>query len=275
MNDFETGIAVGYLLKVGKKAKLTNMDVQASTSDNAWHRYNPPTGYDGFEYFRVKGIKEKEDLIEQLQQELQEMEECCDEVKDTLEEITGERPVRPEDIITEIEQIAEDEEEEEKENKIFETLYEKEEVNLISDADLPSNSAFTELDLSFCIVEEWYTHPTQGYTVKRINIYAIVDGQRIPCTTLQNGTEVINSQGDRVFNCEFTDMVVTFTNATHNGELMLTFTQTNTVISSGTTRTFSNYAWWSGIDYSTMGYQSAAAATAAYNNAGGTTYTPK
>lgn len=274
MNSFETGIAVGYLLKVGKKPKLTHMAVQASTSDNSWHTYNPPTGYDGFEYFRVKGIKEKQDEIERLTRELQEMEDCCEDVKDTLEEITGERPVRPEDIITEIEQIAEDEEEEEKENKIFETLYDKEPVNLISDADLPSNSAFTAGDLSIIIMEEWYTHPTLGYTVKRIWLYAIVNGQRIPATSLQVGTEVINSAGVRVFTCDFTNAQITFTNATHNGNLMVTFTQTNTTVSSGTTRTFSNYAWWEGVDYTTLGYNSAAEATAAYTGIGGTTYTP-
>ena len=275
MNSFETGIAVGYLLKVGKKPKLTTMDVQASTSDNAWHTYNPPTGYDGFEYFRVKGIKEKQDEIERLTRELQEMEDCCEDVKDTLEEITGERPVRPEDIITEIEQIAEDEEEEEKENKLFEGLFNRDPSPLISSENLPSNSAFQAGELGIVIVEEWYTHPTQGYTVKRINVYAVVNGQRIPATSLQAGTEVINSQGERIFNCEFTDITITFSNSAHAGYLMLTWTQTNTVISSGQTRTFSNFAWWDSVDYTTLGYNSAAEATAAFANIGGTVYTQK
>lgn len=270
MNDFETGIAVGYLLKVGKRAKLTTMDVQASTSDNAWHTYNPPSGFDGFEYFRVKGIKEKEDLIEQLRQELQEMEECCDEVKDTLEEITGERPVRPEDIVTAIEEIAEDEKENEKYKGIVDTLLDEDTALDPADVDCASNSAVSVGDVVIIFKEEWVDHPNYGYTDKQVKRYAVFNGQTYPAITSHYGHIVIDSGGNKS-QVQFYNFEFVFSNSNWPQKLYLKYDYSHT--RGGSTSTGHDYTVFD-ITYQDLGYASAAEAEAAMNSMSANVYYP-
>ena len=271
MNSFETGIAVGYLLKVGKKPKLTTMDVQASTSDNSWHTYNPPTGYDGFEYFRVKGIKEKQDEIERLTRELQEMEECCDEVKDTLEEITGERPVRPEDIITAIEEIAEDEKENEKYKEIVDTLLDEDTALNPADVDCASNSAVEIGDVVFVFKEEWVDHPTYGYRDKQVIRYAIFNGQTYPATTSQYGHTVIDSGGNKTL-VQFYNFQILFSNTGWSGKLYLRYQYSHT--RGGQTSTGWDYSVWNDISFEDLGYTSIAEAEADMNSKVANVYHP-
>lgn len=269
MNSFETGVCVGYLLNNGTTAKLTHIDVSAPENTTDYVRYDPPSNFDGFEYFRVKGIKDKVDEIAQLQQELEdteeELEECHEACTEVAISIGLPIPVEdPWEVVEGVQDVVD-------EDTALGILFPKIPISSVTDVDIPSNAAFSIGDLYVVFLEEWVDFTS--YSEKMLVPYAVVNGQKYKYTNIGWNTVIVNRNGTRLFDIEILDVSITFSNGSFPGDLVISFTQKNTNRSTGTITTRSNYAAWTTITYDMLGYSSAAAATADMATKSGNAYT--
>ena len=269
MNSFETGVCVGYLLNNGTTAKLTHIDVSAPENTTDYVRYDPPSNFDGFEYFRVKGIKDKVDEIAQLQQELEdteeELEECHEACTEVAISIGLPIPVEdPWEVVEGVQDVVD-------EDTALGILFPKIPISSVTDVDIPSNAAFSIGDLFIVFLEEWVDFTS--YREKQLIPYAVLDGHKYKYTNIGFLTTIVNRNGTRLFNIEIDNVSISFSNASYPGALVISFNQINTNISTGTITTRSNFVAWTTITYDMLGYSSAAAATADMATKSGNAYT--